>query len=88
MEVGPTPLLLSLSGALKRRFAWHTGRQLGAGDIKAAKRTAFVMVASGTALAVTYSLAIYGLGEQIGVCDILPADALPPPFAIATCTRS
>eukprot|EP00326_Haptolina_ericina_P006869 CAMPEP_0181203040 /NCGR_PEP_ID=MMETSP1096-20121128/19169_1 /TAXON_ID=156174 ORGANISM="Chrysochromulina ericina, Strain CCMP281" /NCGR_SAMPLE_ID=MMETSP1096 /ASSEMBLY_ACC=CAM_ASM_000453 /LENGTH=183 /DNA_ID=CAMNT_0023293605 /DNA_START=198 /DNA_END=749 /DNA_ORIENTATION=- len=43
------------------------GRQLGAGDIKAAKQTAVIMVSTGTVLAIAYSTAVFIFGRRIGM---------------------
>lgn len=59
------PLLIMIPNSIGIALCNVIGRQLGAGDIKAAKKTALVTVSSGTALAVAYSVAVYVQGSAI-----------------------
>jgi Na+-driven multidrug efflux pump len=44
------------------------GRQLGAGDTKAAKQTATIALTFGTLIAIAYSGAIYVWGDRVASC--------------------
>lgn len=59
------PLLIMIPNSVGICMCNVVGRQLGAGDIKAAKKTAVLALSFGTAIAVAYSSAIFVFGASV-----------------------